>query len=60
MISKLTAQGNNKKRPFKPMIYQGKRREQGRNYYNQDRYQGRYRSDSGDRRMSYRGRSQYG
>ena len=31
-----------------------------RNYYNQDRYQGRYRSNGGDRRMSYRGRAQYG
>ena len=31
-----------------------------RNYYDQDRYQNRYRSNSGDWIMSYRGRGQYG
>ena len=59
-MSKLTAQGSNQNQLFKPKIYQGKRRGQGRNYYDQDRYQNRYRSNSGDRRMSYRGRAQYG
>ena len=37
MMSKLTAQGSSQNRPFKPKIYQGKRRGQTRNYYNQDR-----------------------
>ena len=60
MISKLTAQGSSQKRQFEPKIYQGKRRGQTGNYYNQDRYQGRYRSNSGNRGMSYRGRAQYG
>ena len=31
MMSKLAAQGNNQNRPFKPKIYQGKRRGQTRN-----------------------------
>ena len=60
MVSKLTGQGSSQNRPFKPKIYQGKRRGQPRNYYDQDRYQIRYRSNSGDRRMWYRGRAQYG
>ena len=59
-MNKLTAEGNNQKRPFKPKIYQGKRREQSGNYYDQDRYQNWYRSNTGDRRVSYRGRVQYG
>ena len=59
MMSKLTVQGSSLNRPFKPKIYQGKRRGQARNYYNQDRYQGRYRSNSGNRRIAYRGRAQY-
>ena len=33
---------------------------QARSYYDQDRYQNSYRSNSGDNRMSYRGRAQYG
>ena len=33
MMSKLTAQGNNQNWPFKPKMYQGKRRGQARNYY---------------------------
>ena len=37
--------GSSQNRPFKPKVYQGKRREQDRNHYNQDRYQGRYRSN---------------
>ena len=54
-----TGQDNSQNRPIKPTIYQGKRKGQTRNYYNQDRYQDRYTSNSGDRRMSYRGRAQY-
>ena len=57
MVSKLTVQSYSQNRPFKPKIYQGKRRGQASNYSNQDRYQDKYRSDSGDRRMSYRGRA---
>ena len=61
-MSELTAQGSSQNRPFKPKIYQWKRRKQTRNYYNQGRHQGRYRSNSGDRYggMSYRDRAQYG
>ena len=58
-MSKLAAQTSNQNRLFKPQIYQSKRREQDRNHYNQDIYQSRYRSNSGDR-MSCRGRAQYG
>ena len=57
-MTKLTAQGSSQNIPFKPIIYQGKRREHARYYYNQDRYQSRYRLNS--RRISYRGRAQYG
>ena len=60
MISKLTAQGSNPNTPFKPKIYQGKRRGQTRNYYDQGKYQNRYSTNTGDGRMSYRGRAQYG
>ena len=59
IMSKLTAQGSNQNKPFKLKIYQGKRRGQTRNYYDQGNYQNRYRSNSGDRRMSFRGRAQY-
>ena len=59
IMSKLAAQGSSQNRLFKPKIYQGNRRGQARNYYAQDRYQDRYRSKSGDRRMSYRGRAQF-
>ena len=55
-MSKLTVQGSSQNRPFKPKIYQGQRRGQTRNYYNQDRC----RSNTSDNRMSYRGRDQYG
>ena len=34
MMSKLTAKGSSQNIPFKPKIYQGKRRRQARNYYN--------------------------
>ena len=60
MMAKLTAQDSSQNRPFKPKIYQGKRRRQTRDYYVQGKYQNRYRLNSGDRRMSYRGRAQYG
>ena len=55
MMNKLTAQGSNQNRLFKP-----ERGGQARNNYNQYRYQSRYRSSSGDRRISYRGKGQYG
>ena len=60
MMSKLRVQGSSQNRLFQPKIYQGKRRGQSRNYYDQDRDQNRHRSNSGDKRMSYRGRAQYG
>ena len=60
MMSKLTVQGSSQIKPFKPKIYQGKRKGQTRNYYDQDDYQNMYISNSGDRRMSFRGRAQYG
>ena len=59
IMSKLTAQGSNQNRPFKPKIYPGERRGQTRNYYDQSKYQNRYRSNSGDRRMSFRDTAQY-
>ena len=60
MMNKLTSQGGNHNKPFKPKIYQGKRREQARNYYDQCNYQNRYISNSVDRRTSFRGRTHYG
>ena len=48
--SKLTAQGNNQNKPFKPKIYQGKRKGQTRDYYDQGNYQNSYRSNR-DRRI---------
>ena len=56
MMSKLTAQGSNQNKQFKSKIYQGKRRGQTSNYYDQGNYHNRYRLNSGDRRMSFRGR----
>ena len=41
----LTAQGSYQNRPFKPKIYQGQRRGQTRNYYDQGKYQNRFRSN---------------
>ena len=61
MISKLTAQDNNQNKQFKPKIYQGKQR--GHSKYNcpdHSNYQNKYRSNSRDRRTSFRGRGQYG
>ena len=60
MMNKLTAHGNNQNKHFKPKIYQGKKRGQTKNYYDQGNYQTRHKSNSGDRRMSFRGRTQYG
>ena len=60
MMSKLTAQGDNMNKQFKPKIYQGRQRGQSRNFYDQSNYQSRYRSNSRDRRTSFRGRGQYG
>ena len=59
MLSKLSAQGNNQNKQFKPKIYQGKRRGQTRNYYDQGNYQNRYRSNSGDGRIPFMGRAHY-
>ena len=59
MINKLTAQGNNQNKQFKPKIYQGQRREQTRNYYDQGNCQNRYRSNIGDK-TAFRGRGYYG
>ena len=46
MVSKLKAQSSNQNRAFKPKIYHSKRTEQTRNYYDQGKYQHRYRSNS--------------
>ena len=68
MMGKLAARDNRTKRQFKPWIYQSRRREQSRNFYdshNYDRgnYQNRSRSNSGDRKIQFsgqsRGRSRY-
>ena len=65
MMSKLTTQDDSQNKQFKPNIYQSKRRGQTRNFYNkcnydQQSYQNTYRSNSGDRRISFSGRIQYG
>ena len=60
MVSKLTTEGNNQNKQFKPKIYQSRWRGQSRNYYYQSNYQNRYRFNSGDRRTSFRCRGQYG
>ena len=64
MMSKMTAQDDNLNKQFKPKIYQGKQRGQSRNFYDQNiydqrDYQNRYRSNSRDRRTTYRCRGQY-
>ena len=49
MMSKLTAQGNNQNRQFKPKIYQSKwRNYYDQNNYDQGNYQNTYRLNSGD------------
>ena len=43
MMNKLSTQGTNQNRPFKPKSYQGRRREQGRNnYYDKGKQWDRY------------------
>ena len=60
MMSKLTTQGSSQNRLCKPKTFtKEKGEEQTRNYYSQDKYQGRYRSNIGNGRMSYRGGAQY-
>ena len=63
MMSKLTAQDEDHTNQFKPKIYKSKRRGQTRIFYHQNygqrNYQNRYRSNSGDRRISFSGRIQY-
>ena len=61
MMSKLTAHDDDPVIPFKPKIYQSKRKGQIRNIYDrcnygQRNYQNRYRSNSGDRRIKFNGR----
>ena len=65
MMIKLTAQEDNQNKQFQPKIYQSKQRGQTRNFYDQNNYdqrncQNRYRLNSGDRRISFNGRIQYG
>ena len=43
-----------------PKLIKTKREEKQEIYYDQDNYQNRHRSNSGDRRISFRGRAQYG
>ena len=61
MMSKLTAQDKEQIKWFKRKIYQSKRGGQTRNFYNRHNYiqrnfQNRYRSNSGDRRLSFSSR----
>ena len=60
MMHKLTTQGNSQNKQFKPKICHSKKRGQTKNLYNKGNYQNRYRSNSGDRKMSFRGRVWYG
>ena len=76
MMRKFTADGKNQNWPFKLKYYQSKRKGQARSYYEQDIYIYIYiyiiyiyiyiyiyigiNQNSGDRRISYRGRAQYG
>ena len=64
MMYKLTAKDDRINKHFKPKIFQSKRR-QTRNFYdkhnyNQRNYQNRYRSSSGDRKISFSSRIQCG
>ena len=56
MMSKLSTQGSNQNILFKPKIYQGRKRGQGRNNYEIDRQLDMFRSSSSDRyrRSNYR------
>ena len=64
MMSKLRTQDDDQKKQFKRKIYQSKRRRKTRNFYDQNygqrNYQNRYRSNSGDKRISFSGRIKYG
>ena len=62
MMSKLSTQGSDQNKPFKPKIYQERRTGQGgNNYYDRGRQWDRFRMSSSERyRISiYRGRPQY-
>ena len=62
MLGKLVAGDSEVNRPFKPQIYQSKRRGQSRIFYDRCNYGNRYRSDSNDRRNQNeqnRGRPKY-
>ena len=65
MMSQLTTKDEGLNKQFKPKIYQGRRRGQSREFYDrhaydQRGYQNRYRSNSGDRRIQFSGKVQYG
>ena len=65
MMSQLTNKNEGLNKQFKPKISQGRRRAQSREIYDrhiygQRGYQDRYRSNSGDRRIQFSGRVQYG
>ena len=60
MMNKLATRDNGMNRQFKPQIYQSKRMEQSRNFYETHNYdrgndQNRYRSNSIDRRIKFHG-----
>ena len=64
MMSKLTTLDDSQNKQFKPEIYQGKRRGQTGNLYDKCSYdqrndQNRYKSNSGERRISFSGKIQY-
>ena len=60
MMSKLAANKEGVNKQIKPKIYQNKKRGQTRNFYDTCNYQNRYRSHSGDRRVQFSSRIQYG
>ena len=62
MMGKLAARDNRTNRQFKLQIYQSRRRGQSRNFYDpptydRGNYQNRYRSNSRDRVIQFRGQS---
>ena len=59
----MTIQSHYQDRPFKPKIYQGKRKwKAGSVHYDRSKHEGKYRSNSKDRfsRSAYWSRPQYG
>ena len=60
MMSKLATKEEGTNKQCKPKIYQSKRRDQMRNFYDRHNYHSMYRSNSGDRRIQFSGRIQYG